>query len=101
MNNHLSGLPLSQNYSQVESTQNVSHLSGQQNLYRYHGQPSHQPYAHTPERYNYAFSQPKANTLTKASPAFPELGLRRNCPALAVVIEKFDGDPMNYWLFVS
>ena len=76
MNNHLSGLPLSQNKPPVELTQNVSHLAGQQNLYRCHGLPSQQPYAHTSERFNYAFPQPNANTLTQASPAAPVLGFR-------------------------
>ena len=77
VNNHLSGLPLSQNKPPVESTQNVSPLAGQQNLNRYHWQPSQLPYAHTFAGFNYAFPQPKANTFTQASPAAPVLGLRR------------------------
>ena len=99
VNNHLSGLPFSQNKPRVELTQNVSHLAGQQNLYRCHGQPPQQPYAHTSKKFNNAFPQPNANTLTQASPTTPVLGLWKNRAAPAVVIEKFDGDPMNYWLF--
>ena len=99
VNSHLPGLPFSQNKPPVVLTQNVSHSAGQQNLYQCHGQPSQQPYAHTSEGFNYAYPQPNVNTLTQASLAAPVLGLRKNRPAPAVVIEKFDGDPMNYWLF--
>ena len=39
-----------------------------------------------------------------ASPPFPEVrslrSLRRDRPVPPVVIQKFDGDPINYWLFV-
>ena len=99
VNNHLLGLAFSQNKPPVELAQNVSHLAGQQNLYQCHGQPSQQPYANASEGFNYAFPQPNANTLTQASPTALALGLRKNCPAPAVVIKKFDGDPMFYWLF--
>ena len=101
VNSHLPGLSFFQNKPPVELTQNVSHSGGQQNLYQRHGQSSQQPYAHTSKRFNYAFPQPNANMLTQASPTAPVLSLRKNRSAPAVVIEKFDGDPMNYWLFAQ
>jgi len=42
----------------------------------------------------------KRNDLTQPSQKLVESCLRRDRPAPAVVLQRFNGDPMNYWLFV-
>jgi len=42
----------------------------------------------------------KQSDLTPSSQKLVESCLRRDRPAPAIVLQRFNGDPMNYWLFL-